>query len=157
MTRRLVRLGLTHIVLASVLVLIAGTHAQAQGPGIQGGGTIDPDTVFVGVHYETAPLVDRLRFRPSADVGFGEDLTLVTINFEFLYRFPAGGSPWSVYAGAGPAINIYRFDFNGDHSETEGGFNVLFGLRHAQGLFFEFKVGAADSPDLKFGVGYTWH
>ena len=26
----------------------------------------------------------------------------------------------------------------------------------ASGLFFEFKVGAMDSPDFKFGVGWTF-
>ena len=26
----------------------------------------------------------------------------------------------------------------------------------AQGLFFEFKIGAIDSPDFKFGVGWTF-
>ena len=30
------------------------------------------------------------------------------------------------------------------------------GLQHDKGLFFEVKVGAWDSPDLKFGVGYVF-
>ena len=34
--------------------------------------------------------------------------------------------------------------------------NVLVGAESSGGLFFEFKVGAIDSPDFKFGVGYTW-
>jgi hypothetical protein len=29
-------------------------------------------------------------------------------------------------------------------------------VQHRDGLFFEFKVGAIDSPNLRFGVGYTW-
>ena len=36
------------------------------------------------------------------------------------------------------------------------GFNVLVGVEQSRGLFFEFKIGAIDSPDFKFGVGYTW-
>jgi hypothetical protein len=51
-------------------------------------------------------------------------------------------------------VNFYNFDGGG--SETEGGFNILLGVQHTRGLFFELKVGAGDSPDLKFGVGYTF-
>ena len=30
------------------------------------------------------------------------------------------------------------------------------GLENRRGLFFEFKLGVADSPDFKFGVGFTF-
>ena len=30
------------------------------------------------------------------------------------------------------------------------------GAEQSRGLFFEFKVGAIDSPNLKFGVGWTF-
>ena len=49
------------------------------------------------------------------------------------------------------------FDGDGDDdSETEAGLNFLVGVEQSNGLFFEFKVGVIDSPDFKFGVGYTW-
>jgi hypothetical protein len=63
-------------------------------------------------------------------------------------------APWSLYAGGGPAVNIYSFD---DDSDAEGGLNFVFGAETRQGLFFELKLGAINSPDVKFGVGYTWH
>jgi hypothetical protein len=47
------------------------------------------------------------------------------------------------------------FFFDND-SEAEGGLNFVFGAETRRGLFFEMKVGVIDSPDLKFGVGYTW-
>jgi hypothetical protein len=43
-----------------------------------------------------------------------------------------------------------------DDSNTEAGFNFLVGAETPKGLFFEMKIGVMDSPDLKFGVGYTW-
>jgi hypothetical protein len=129
------------------------SRAQAQvAPGIQGGLSLDPDQFYFGGHLETGPLVDRLRFRPSVDIGIGDDLTLVAGNFDFTYTFP-GSRGWNLYVGGGPSINFYDFDGG---SETEGGFNFLFGAKNTQGLFFEMKVGLADSPDLKFGVGYTF-
>jgi hypothetical protein len=139
-----------------VLVLFssfAASPAQAQvAPGIQGGISIDPDQFYFGGHIETSPLVDRLRFRPSVDIGIGDDLTVVAGNFDFTYTFPSR-QRWSLYVGGGPSINFYDSD---DGTETEGGFNFLIGAKDRRGLFFELKVGLGDSPDLKFGVGYTF-
>ena len=39
---------------------------------------------------------------------------------------------------------------------TEAGFNFLGGVKNQAGLFFEVKIGVEGSPDLKFGVGYTF-
>lgn len=126
--------------------------AAAQGIGVRAGASVDPDQFYVGGHYETKALVERLHFRPNLEIGFGDDITAVAANLEFVYKVPIDG-PWSLYAGGGPALNIYSFN---DDSFTDGGLNVLFGAETTQGLFFEIKVGAIDSPDLKFGVGYTW-
>lgn len=133
------------------------TPAAAQDGGIRGGISVDPDQFYFGGHLETAPLVDRLYFRPNIEVGFGDDLTLIAANMEFVYKFTRRRQ-MNLYAGAGPALNIFMFDNSrGDNdSETEAGFNFLVGMETARGLFFEFKIGAMDSPDLKFGVGYTW-
>jgi hypothetical protein len=142
--------------LAVVSLFSAGMASPAQAqvaPGIQGGVSLDPDQVYFGGHIETSPLVDRLRFRPSIDIGIGEDVTLAAFNFEFTYSFPTR-NPWGFYVGGGPAINWFNVDGGGDG--TEGGFNFIIGAKHSQGMFFEMKVGMADSPDLKFGVGYTF-
>ena len=59
-----------------------------------------------------------------------------------------------MYAGAGPAVNWYK---RNGVSDAKGGFNLLLGLENTKGMFFEAKIGVVDSPDLKFGVGYTFH
>lgn len=143
----------------AVLLLVAGSGtALAQGPGVRGGISVDPDQFYFGGHYETDALVDRLHFRPNLEIGIGDDLITTALNFEFLYKFPSR-SGWRLYAGGGPAVNFYSFDDDdrgGDDTETEGGLNFLFGAEASSGLFFEFKVGAIDSPDVKFGVGWTF-
>jgi hypothetical protein len=137
----------------AVLALLgSASSAAAQGPGVRAGASSDPDQFYVGGHYESNALVDRLHFRPNAELGFGDDLTTVALNFEFVYKAPVSNM-WSLYAGGGPAVNLYSFN---DDTETEGGLNFLVGAETARGLFFELKLGAIDSPDLKFGVGYTW-
>jgi hypothetical protein len=135
----------------------SSTQAWAQGPGVRGGVSIDPDQVYFGGHYETDALVDRLHFRPNLEVGIGDDVVTTAINFEFVYKFPSR-SAWRLYAGGGPAINFYSYDDDGrgDGTDTDGGFNFLIGAEQRSGLFFELKIGVIDSPDLKFGVGWTF-
>ena len=140
--------------LMSGCLLVAGAApAAAQGPGVRGGLSVNPDQGYLGAHYETGALVEHFHFRPNLEIGFGDDVTATAINFEFVYKWPLKRSPWTVYVGAGPAINIYHFD---DNTDSEGGFNLLGGLEHDKGFFFEFKAGTFDSPDLKVGVGYTF-
>jgi hypothetical protein len=141
-----------------LIVLGIAVPAAAQGPGVRGGVSVDPDQVYFGGHYETEALIDRLHFRPNVELGLGDDLVTTALNMEFVYKFPTR-SRWLLYAGGGPAVNFYSYDDDGqgeDNTNTEGGLNLLFGVENRGGLFFEVKVGAFDSPDLKFGVGYTF-
>lgn len=152
--RRAWPLSLAMMTALGVTAWGSGPAFAQQGPGVRGGLSVDPDQVYIGAHYVTAPLVDRLRFQPNLEVGVGDDLTVIAVNFEFAYYMPAGRD-WQLYVGGGPAINVIDSEFL-DDSQAEGGFNVLLGVRQRRGLFFELKVGAVDSPDLKFGVGYTF-
>jgi hypothetical protein len=135
-------------------LVVSTAPAAAQDAGVRGGISVDPDQFYFGGHLETSALVDRLHFRPNVEVGFGEDIMLIGVNMEFVYKFPSRNG-WTLYAGGGPALNVYTFD-NVDDSATEAGLNVLVGVEQSSGLFFEFKVGAIDSPDFKFGVGWTF-
>jgi len=129
----------------------AAAHAQLHG-GVRGGVSVDPEQAYFGGHVETAPLIDRLRFRPNVEVGVGNDEVLTGVNLEFTYAFPSR-RPWHPYAGAGPAVNFFR---SHGASDTAAGFNFLFGVERRDGLFFEGKLGVGDSPSLKFGVGFTF-
>jgi hypothetical protein len=136
---------------AAVVALTAGT-AEAQEFGARAGVSVAPDQFYFGGHFQTEPLIDNLRFRPNIEIGLGDDVTLVGFNVEFAYFFPTRNE-WQLYAGGGPALNVINFN---DETDSEGGLNVLVGVQHSKGLFFEFKAGAFDSPDFKFGVGYSW-
>lgn len=139
-------------VAVAVVVLARPAAAQGHGFGVRGGVSIEPDQVYVGVHYETAPIVDRVHFKPNLEIGFGEDLTSIALNFEGIYKFEDQGS-WRAYAGGGPALNISKLD---DDSDTGAGFNLLGGIETDRRLAFEVKFGLADSPTVKFGVLYTF-
>jgi hypothetical protein len=138
---------------ALVALVLLPRAAVAQAPGVRGGISVDPDQFFVGGHYETTALVDRLHFRPNVELGFGDDLTLLGVNFEVIYKLPLDTAPWTLYAGGGPALNVYWFE--DIDSDNEAGFNGFFGAESERGLFFEVKVGAEGSPRLKFMVGWN--
>jgi hypothetical protein len=136
-----------------MLCSVAASPASAQGFGVRAGVSGNPDQFYGGVHYESEPVIEQLRFRPNLEIGAGDSQTLVALNLEFVYKVPLRRQPWSVFIGAGPALNIYRFTNN---TETDGGFNILIGAAHKDGLFTELKVGAINSPSVKFAVGYTF-
>jgi hypothetical protein len=135
-------------------VLMTPAVAVAQNLAVTGGANINPDQVYVGAKYDW-PLLDRVWLEPSVDLGFGNEAKLIAANFEATYRRPLSRrGPWTLVAGGGPALNHYRLP---GLTETELGFNLLGGLRHARGIFTEFRVGLGDSPEFRFGVGYTFH
>jgi len=140
--------------LAALLFLFASLAGPAAAQtstynyGLRAGASADPDQFYFGGHAETRPLVDNLHFRPNVEIGIGNDVTLVGINFELAYKFPTQ-QQWRPYVAAGPALNIFRANSN---SEVQGGFNIALGIEHRGGLFGEFKIGAMDSPELKFGI-----
>jgi hypothetical protein len=98
---------------AALLLAGAGT-AAAQGAGVRGGLSVNPDQAYLGAHFETSALVDRLHFRPNLEVGFGNDVTTTAVNLEFVYKWPQKRSPWTFYAGAGPSVIVYHVE---DHTD----------------------------------------
>ncbi len=142
----------------SALVLSASAaRAQQPGTGVRAGVSGSPDQFYFGAHFDTGPIFDRLSFRPNAEIGIGHNQTLVAGNFEFVYWWPIRRHPWSIYAGGGPAVNFRRFSDNvGGGSSVDPGFNLLIGAAHQSGFMTELKLGFLESPEVKFGVGYTW-
>jgi hypothetical protein len=133
------------------LCLAASAHAQTT-VGIRAGASVDPDQFYFGGHVETEPLASRLRFRPNVEIGVGNDVKVVAFNVELAYHFPSQYD-WHFYAGGGPALNIINTPVD---TTSNGGINAMVGFQHDRGLFLEFKVGFIDSPNVKFGVGYTF-
>ncbi len=94
---------------AMLTLAFANSTAAQEHVGIRVGVSGDPDQFVFGGHIETSPLLDRLVFRPNAEIGVGSDLVLLAFNLEFAYKMPLDDNPWSVYVGAGPALNILSF------------------------------------------------
>jgi hypothetical protein len=153
--------ALKRVVILAVCCTAWASGAAAQSHfGLRTGVSGDPGQFVFGGHVETRPLLTHLTFRPNVELGVGNGGSLVAFNLEFAYWFDPGQRPWRVYVGAGPAAVIRHFDSSNatgpGNTDVGGGFNFLVGMQHAGGLFVELKVGAIDSPAVRFTVGYAF-
>lgn len=142
------------------IAVVAVLPASGQGVGVRGGLSVNPDQFYLGVHAETGPVVDLVRFRPNFEAGFGNDRIVAAFNGEFVYPFELRNGT-RLYAGGGPALVIISRDRMGpppfmDRTDVEPGFNFLIGVLFLGDYFGELKLGAIDSPEVKIGFGYTF-
>ncbi|MGA1840398.1 MAG: hypothetical protein ACMUIU_07210 [bacterium] len=155
-----------------IMFILAGfaTKAIAQGMsgirwkgwGVRAGLSSDPDQVYGGVHFNLGEFAKDVRFRPTMEIGFGDDQTLLQILAEVHYVF-SKFRVWKPYLGGGLGLTYINYDDEHpkDDSDTEISLNPIAGietmLNQGMKLFFELKLGLADEdPDLKFGVGLSW-
>jgi hypothetical protein len=161
-----------YLIIAIIVLILAGFSPKAiaqetseirfEGWGIRAGLSSDPDQVYGGVHFNLGKFTKDVRFRPSVEVGFGDDRTLVQMLAEVHYVF-SQFQALKPYAGAGVGLTYVNYDDDHprDGSDTGGSLNAIGGveteLKQGMTLFFELKVGLAhDDPDIKFGVGLSW-
>lgn len=140
---------MTRTVIVALLLSAAATPAFA-GLGFHVGGAFDPDMFLVGVRFRSHPIEQNFYIVPNAEVGFGDNVTMVAGNLDGQYRFNTD-SKYAPYAGAGISINW--FDFDGG-SDTEFGGCILGGIALNEKWFFEAKIGLGDVPDVKLIVGF---
>jgi hypothetical protein len=158
------------LILIASLILAIATTATA-GPfaiGPRAGLSFNPDQFFVGGHANLPDMIPIIDFKPSLEVGFGDNIKLFGFNLEATYDLTGlVVEGFQGYVGGGPSLNIWKWDFDGpmpegiDETETEFGLNALIGARKnlgpTQSMFFEFKLGLTDkSPDMKLVAGFTF-
>ena len=147
------------LLLLFLLVVAAARNAAAEDHrvGIRGGISADPEQVYFGAHIDLKEIVDRFWFRPNAEIGVGDGLTVATFNGEFVYLLRVKSREWTPYVGGGPSL-VIRSVHSGRSGDTGAGpgFNFVGGIQQNKGLLAEIKVGAFDSPGFKLGIGWTW-
>lgn len=148
------------VLLLAVIICFSDSSAMAQTKfGLRAGASMDPDQFHFGFHVISDPLIPNFTFRPNLEIGLGDNRTIAAANLELAFGIPIPETQFSIYAGAGPALIVSRFDNSAQQNrdtDIGGGFNFLFGLEHNSGLLGEVKVGAIDSPELKITIGYTF-
>ncbi|MDH3214869.1 MAG: hypothetical protein OEN01_01095 [Candidatus Krumholzibacteria bacterium] len=156
-----IRKGVLASVLAVVLTvctLVASATAKDANFAIGVrpiGFSTNPDQYTLGVQ-SVMGRVSRMRFAPSVDFGFGDDVNLTALNFDLkLDLFSPPKASALFYAGLGPTISIISPD-QGD-TDTEiglslvGGIKLPFGQKNYYNL--ETRFGIGDIPDFKLLIG----
>ena len=149
---------------ALAIAVLSTVPASAQRPfGVHGWGpragvTINPDQIHLGAHLDLGDFAPRFQFLPNAEIGFGDHYTVLAPMFEVDYRFQDDWGSWNPYLGAGIGP---VFAWRSGSSNTDIGITLQGGIARmlssqAGTMFFEFKVGLADYPDVKFTVGWTF-
>jgi hypothetical protein len=159
---------ITGIVMFILAVFTTKTMAQGmagiawKGWGLRAGVSSDPDQGYGGVHFNLGEFAKDVRFRPSMELGFGDDQTIFQMLAEVHYIF-SKVQTWKPYVGGGLGLTYIDYDdtHHRDGSETEISLHPIGGIEtninEGTKLFFELKLGlASNHPDMKFCVGISW-
>lgn len=146
------------------LVLIfafSGTSATAgdqpgNSYGVRAGLGINPDQFVFGAQSVMGRVMKVARFAPSADIGVGNDVTVLTFNPDIRLLFSPPRSNSTFYGQVGPTIAV--FDPKEGKGDTEIGLTLSVGLKLPMGnsgfYNLEGRFGIGDVPDARilFGI-----
>ena len=159
--------------LALLMLLLSASSAVAQdglgfqGAGVRAGFRIDPDQFLVGGQLDLGDITRNLRLMPNATIGFGDHLTLISIDPEVHYCFrdnPIGAGTW-FYAGGGIDFVYTKIDVPEaaepfvDDSDTSVGVSLTGGLSHqlgsSQSIMGELRIVLED--EAFFEIVGAWN
>ena len=172
--RRSLPISLLVVLLAFPLVTPAfAQQGSSSGPvgigwegwGVRVGASSDPDQVYGGFHFELGHFARDVRFRPTIEIGVGDDATQIQAFAEAHYVF-SKVQVWKPYVGGGVGLTFTDIDSDKvppgvDDSDTELGLmgvgGIETGLKSGSRFFLEAKIGFGDDdPDFKVGLGWSW-
>jgi hypothetical protein len=155
------RTGLVRVALACIVGAVACGIAAADigyhGWGPRVGIADDPDQGIVGVHWDLGEIVTNLRFQPSVEGGFGDDVHAFLGNLMVAWYFSPQGK---VRPYAGGQVVVAWFDPDEGDSETEIGTAPVGGIEMTldggSRFLAEIQLGIGDIHDVKVMVGWTF-
>lgn len=147
----------TNIRALFALIILAGIgslpgRALAQeapsglGFGVRAGLGLKPDQFVVGGQFSLGKSLKIFRVVPSVDVGFGDNVTTIDLNADFLARLVVEGTSFGFYGGGGPTLAF--FDRSGGGSDWE------FGVSAVAGLQVPIIPTKATNIEARFGIGH---
>ncbi len=161
---------LSRCLLVVLLILAAAqaVPAHAEGTEYRGWGPRfglgdDPDQAIVGVHFDLGEIFDEVRFIPSAEIGFGDDHTVLALTAPAFYRWEHLTNTNIVpYAGGGLTAALVERDRSGSSDDTDfelalkaiGG--AEWNLRNRRTFFVELQLVFGDVHDIEVIAGWTF-
>ena len=128
-----------------------GSSGGQSGFGLRAGFGLQPDQFVVGGQFAIQQRAGVFKIQPSVDLGFGDDLTTIMFNADFLGRLQLEGSNFSFYGG--PGLGVLYADPKGTDGKWYAGLNLVLGaslpiLKRQVGSF-EARFGIGDIPDFR--------
>jgi hypothetical protein len=121
-----------------------------RGPGVRVGAGLRPEQFVIGFRFGIEPKKPP-RLVPSIDFGFGDNMTTIAFNFDFIWRLRVEGTTRVIYGGAGPTVAF--MNPQGDGSNWEPGLTVVAGMRLSSNfkrpLNVEARFGSGGIPDVR--------
>lgn len=163
MTIRTRRLPAGLLLAAGLLALPAPATAQGSSLSTYGGRvglSTTPDQLILGAWGTLTEFSPNLTFRPSGDLGLGDDVLTIIGNADIQYTFAQVARGPVPFFGGG--IGVLWFDPDGGGSDTELGLQIYGGVELAyrgyQTGVFEVRLGLDDHmPDLKLTYGFGFY
>jgi hypothetical protein len=153
---------------ASLLMLVSPALAQDSALpgssesswGLRVGLATNPDQVVVGANFLETEIANNVFLEPNAELGFGDDVVMLTGTVPFHYRFVVDAKV-RPYAGGGVLLGVARVD-RGNEDDTEfeislratGG--ILWSLKGGQEMFAELGLIFGDLHDVQVMVGWRF-
>lgn len=151
------------VALVAGLVPAAAHAANVTSFGPRFGVSLDPDQLVLGGQLVVADVAPNISLVPNLELGFGDDVTVISLNGDMLYHFALQGTDWTPYAGLGIGVNWFSQDLPApaeDISDTEVGLNVVLGTDVPTGrgnaFFAELRFGVGDIPEIKIMAGWNF-
>lgn len=147
------------LVLTSPALASADRDTGLRGIGPRVGVSLEPNQFVFGAHADLGdPLEQTSLFFPVVEIGLGDDLTVVSVGTDVLYRFRERFGVWNPYAGG--ELAFVFLDADKGSNDTELGLSGVLGVEKGIGdsnrFATELKFEIIDAPNVKLQVMWTF-
>lgn len=162
MTKIASRLLSTCLVVLALCSVARAQEMTFQSWGLRGGlrlGENDFDQFVIGAQASFGDIWENVRFAPNVELGFGSDVTAVSLDPELHYVFRDEPVDDETFFYAGGGLGLHILDFDGG-SDTDLKINLVGGIEKGldggRGLFGEFRMSLVDGTWFEFLGGINF-
>lgn len=132
------------IVAAVSLMIISTANAREGGFGARVGLGLNPDQIVIGAQFAVGKKAGVARINPSVDLGFGDNVTTIDFNVDFLFRLKVENTSFGFFGGGGPTLGF---------ADYKGGSDWNLGLSLVGGAELPLIAGHPSTLEARFGIG----
>jgi len=157
---RVARVALVGPLAALVLAAAPAAGEPLSNYGLRVGISDSPDQLVLGAWGTVTEFAPNVSFRPSGDLGLGDNVLTVIGNLDVQYTFATVSRGPVPFVGGG--VGLLWYDPDGGDSDTNLGLQIYGGIeigyRGYQSGVIEVRLALDDDmPDLKLTYGFGFY